>query len=155
MRPCNEGECSTTVYQVINHRGEVVLEEEVKVSADGKTVLSERVPNRNKLNTGAKLREALKRCVNMLDVCLLYSREGYPAQNDDIREVMAQAESALALPLRNCDVGTAEEQGIRFKKFCNDHQEPWHGCTNYCPVLMSEKCALAWAQMPYEEGGAE
>lgn len=59
-------------------------------------------------------------------------------------------DEALAEPPRNCDVGSTEEQGMRFKKFCNDHQAPWHGCTN-CPVLMSEKCAIAWAQMPYEE----
>lgn len=65
-------------------------------------------------------------------------------------EIEAMAKAALAEPARNCDVGTAEEQAERFKQFCNDHQEPWHGCANYCPVLMSEKCALAWAQMPYE-----
>lgn len=65
---------------------------------------------------------------------------------------VAAAMRAYKIEPRNCDVGTAEEQGVRFKKFCNDHQEPWHGCMNYCPVLMSEKCAIAWAQLPYKEG---
>ena len=63
--------------------------------------------------------------------------------------MVKEISDALAEPPRQCDVGTAEEQAERFKKFCFDHQAPWHGCTN-CPVLMSEKCALTWAQMPYE-----
>lgn len=73
---------------------------------------------------------------------------------DHIEECQKKARAALSAPARNCDAGTAEEQAKRFKKFCFDHQAPWHGCTN-CPVLMSEKCALAWAQMPYEEGNQE
>lgn len=65
-------------------------------------------------------------------------------------EPVIRCDAALSIPPRQCDVGTPEEQSERFKKFCFDHQAPWHGCTN-CPVLMSEKCALTWAQMPYTE----
>ena len=74
--------------------------------------------------------------------------EDVSAEIADLKDTLARL---LSAPSRNCDIGTAEEQGMRFKKFCNDHQAPWHGCTN-CPVLMSEKCAIAWEQMPYEEG---
>lgn len=73
----------------------------------------------------------------------------YTCLRDSILEIERIVDSALSAPPRQCDVGTAEEQAQRFKKFCFDHQAPWHGCTN-CPVLMSEKCAIAWAQMPYE-----
>ena len=52
---------------------------------------------------------------------------------------------ALALPLRNCDVGTAEEQDARFVTW------------RYSNPLRAELGldALEWAQMPYnaEEGG--
>ena len=52
--------------------------------------------------------------------------------------------------LRNCDVGTAEEQTGRFLKFCDIHD-----CESDCPLFKANSCELAWAQMPYEEGGAE
>ena len=68
----------------------------------------------------------------------------------DVFVIVVEVKCENAETRRNCDVGTAEEQAERFKKFCFDHQAPWHGCTN-CPVLMSEKCALTWAQMPYTE----
>lgn len=76
------------------------------------------------------------------------------AERERVETVFDEAKSALAAPARNCDVGTAEEQAERFKKFCFDHQAPWHGCTN-CPELMGEKRAIAWAQMPFAtaEGG--
>lgn len=56
--------------------------------------------------------------------------------------------AALAAPPRQCDVGTAEEQMIRFENFC------FADCNANCPlynnpkIRTSEGCALAWAQMP-------
>ena len=64
----------------------------------------------------------------------------------------------LAIPLRNCDVGTAEEQAERMRLYCNSHGEDESGCfrCDKCPFLTVERCELAWAQMPYEaEGGAK
>ena len=61
---------------------------------------------------------------------------------------------ALALPLRNCDVGTAEEQAIRFDEFCQECEK--------CPLnekrlnIKLVQCEFLWAQMPYaatERGG--
>lgn len=66
----------------------------------------------------------------------------------------------LDTPLRNCDVGTAEEQSDRAITFCDSHS----CCGAYnekkptCPLvkkLGDAECALAWAQLPYEEGGAK
>jgi hypothetical protein len=61
--------------------------------------------------------------------------------------VLRKAKSALAEPLRNCDVGTAEEQELRFMDFCDAYNDV--PCTK-CPVCRSTCCKLAWAQMPYE-----
>jgi hypothetical protein len=63
-------------------------------------------------------------------------------------------EAAIALPLRQCDVGTAEEQQLRFSQFCKSHV---HECGlgrrhANCPAYKTTDCALTWAQMPYEEG---
>ena len=57
----------------------------------------------------------------------------------------------LAIPLRNCDVGTAEEQAERHTRFCLGQR--W-GCRR-CPVHHKEHnaCVLAWAQLPYQQEG--
>lgn len=57
-----------------------------------------------------------------------------------------------ANPLRNCDVGTAEEQSRRYDEFCDIHD-----CRSDCPFFKADSCELSWAQMPYEaeEGGAK
>lgn len=100
------------------------------------------------LQTNNKLREALEKVNEVYDIlskpCIV-AEEARQA----CREARGILIPALSKPPRQCDVGTAAEQAERFKKFCFDHQAPWHGCTN-CPVLMSEKCALAWAQTPYK-----
>lgn len=59
--------------------------------------------------------------------------------------------AALALPPRNCDVGTPEEQSKRYDEFCDIHD-----CRKDCPLFKADSCEFAWAQMPYaeEEGGA-
>lgn len=56
-------------------------------------------------------------------------------------------------PIRNGDVGTAEEQYARIWEFCRRHKDGLK-CVN-CPVngVFPKKCALLWAQMPYDEGG--
>lgn len=58
----------------------------------------------------------------------------------DVGDIEYLANAALAAPLRNCDVGTAEEQDARFVTW------------RYSKPLRTEfgLDALAWAQMPYE-----
>lgn len=57
-------------------------------------------------------------------------------------------------PPRNCDIGTEEEQAERQSRFCLVHR-----CGPDCPAWRDEQahngCVLAWAQMPFEEGGAD
>ena len=61
---------------------------------------------------------------------------------------------SLKKDLRNCDVGTAEEQHARFYSFCDKIEE----CKE-CPLWrgggLTSKCSVYWAQLPYEEGGAK
>lgn len=60
-------------------------------------------------------------------------------------------ESAHAAPLRNCDVGTAEEQYRRWIHFCEKHL---HMCDN-CECNSHVGCTFTFENMPYHEGGAK
>lgn len=61
---------------------------------------------------------------------------------------------ALKTKPRNCDIGSPEEQEIRFKKFCSSHHNINNvdGECNACPLNENVKteCEFAWSQMPYE-----
>ena len=60
-------------------------------------------------------------------------------------------EAEIGRPLRNCDVGTAEEQLERHDKFCESSIVECGGViTNDCIC-----CFARWAQMPYEKEGEE
>ena len=52
----------------------------------------------------------------------------------------------LKKSLRNCDVGTAEEQVERHLKLCNNDR---------CVFACCSVCFAEWSQMPYDEGGAK
>lgn len=102
-------------------------------------------------NNNAKLREAVKQS-KLIAECTSGLRF---ADDDKLRDIAKVYEIALAAPARNCDAGTAMEQTLRFRAFCERHGE----CMDEdrpCPLLLTPGlCELAWAQMPYEEGGAK
>ena len=94
--------------------------------------------------------------------------------SSEAQAIISRIDCALAAPPRNCEVGTAEEQGERFKNFCRNHQfisvdledhfPPVYVCSNEsCPLHDyyiahgEDNCELAWAKMPYVEkkGGAK
>ena len=115
-------------------------------------------PKSAPVGNSAALRGALELCVK--EMCAR-CREAADALTSSIPcingcETLRIAKEALALPRRNCDVGTAEEQYERHKKLCS------RACLS-CPVhkefdfrkALSWSCQLVWAQMPYEEGGAK
>ena len=67
---------------------------------------------------------------------------------------VATAMRAYKNELRNCDVGTAEEQQARHHAWCCEYGifgDNKVNCSN--PDMRCALCALRWAQMPYEEGG--
>ena len=89
--------------------------------------------------------EALVRVKRLFDGRLMWQ--------PDIRKAPEAVDGALAAPPRNCDVGTAEEQYKRFKKFCFNNMGDGmneHRCSK-CPLGQSKSsCHFDWTQMPYE-----
>ena len=87
----------------------------------------------------SKLREALSDACYAMFNFLKTQNGGY----EEMAIALDKAKSALAEPIRNCDVGTAEEQAKRHRDWCN---------SNVCKCASSCKiCFAKWSQMPYEE----
>lgn len=77
----------------------------------------------------------------------------------EVDDLLQQARSALALPLRQCDIWTDEEQVDRYCRHCQTHCiscEHRHAC-NVCGERYRLRCFARWAQTPYEakEGAGE
>lgn len=96
------------------------------------------------------------RCASNHDVIERYDHVWHPHTLELAKDVCDRMnkEAEIGRPLRNCDVGTAEEQCDRFLRFCQSR-----GCVN-CEIGDGNRakfpsCELVWAQMPYEEGGAK
>ena len=104
------------------------------------------------MQTNNKLREALTKILNLTSSL----DEDCAVDPVDICDI---ARAALAEPVKNCEVGTVEEQEVRFDGFCMAHKEikepGLKGCSDNCPFVKTGFCDLHWAQMPYEEGGAK
>lgn len=65
-----------------------------------------------------------------------------------------KARAALAAPVRNCDVGTADKQVDRFKRFCYANRTPDNECSKECLFYDTSAvcyCQARWAQMSYEK----
>ncbi len=82
-----------------------------------------------------KIREAARHLLCVID------EMGFKpwCADDPLAIACDKLDSALALPLRNCDVGTAEEQIDRFGDFCHSHRvyiDEFHGedCDPDCPI---------------------
>ncbi len=79
---------------------------------------------------------------------------------NEVKVTQDMAKTALAEPLRNCDVGTAEEQTERFKDLCRKYRRgpgPRANCKG-CPIQHESPhvgCTFAWAHMLYEKEGEE
>ena len=63
-------------------------------------------------------------------------------------------------PLRNCDIGTAEEQYKMWRTFCNKYDNDCTGCPFDGNTCNHDYCFAKWLQMPYDpeaekKGGAE
>lgn len=99
-------------------------------------------------NNMKAMRDALKLFVEYSDfVCKMgmFNR-------DRLIAITKQACAALSAPPRNCEVGSVEEQVERFREFCDDEKGHREHCRN-CRLCNAVDCELAWAQMPYNEGG--
>lgn len=117
------------------------------------------------MNAYEKMREALLEITRQLEPIVKYMHPN-KAEHIGLTTVFAASEpiykiakSALAVPPRNCDVGTTEGQTARYNKFCDKNKTTERSCGD-CPAysayaILKKDCRLAWAQMPYEEGGEE
>lgn len=87
----------------------------------------------------SKVREAIEDIVDQIEMEY--------GEGDCVRIVR----EFLSEPLRNCDVGTVEEQIKRWNKLC----ETYAHCDE-CPCnadrCITSECFARWAQMPYEKG---
>ena len=93
------------------------------------------------------MREALNEIRSRLSY--LYERLDGTFDPPALKEVYEIARTALSVPPRNCDVGTACEQQKRFDKYCENSS------CSCCHLRNSVLCEFAWGQMPYEEGDNE
>ena len=74
--------------------------------------------------------------------------------DDPLAIACDKLDAALAIPLRNCDVGTADEQLDRYGDYC---QKNCSVCEHRlsCHIRGESyrmKCIFAWGQMPYTKG---
>ena len=108
------------------------------------------------MQTNNKLREALETLVDVVDTW----KDHFPSaiREGELAKAIKKAEAALAEPVKNYEVGTPAEQTARFAEFCKSHiHSDLPKCAG-CPlegIPDGTGCAQAWAQMPYEEGGAK
>ena len=58
-----------------------------------------------------------------------------------VKEAQDMAKAALSTPLRNCDVGDAEDQLERYGEWCEKHR---------CTSTLHRLCFARWSQMPYD-----
>lgn len=116
----------------------------------------------SRVGNAAKIRKALSDACYAMFNFLKTQNCGY----EEMAKALDKAKAALAEPPRNCDVGTAEEQAERFRRFCGTHKPDESQFTEegelLCPSTGCEltacnygQCALAWSHMPYEEGGTK
>ena len=99
----------------------------------------------------SKLIEALIKADILISIATF--EEG--VRMDEVDKIRSEIKASIAALPRNCDVGTPKEQSARFDAHCRKHM----GCLT-CPLRekdggVPKHCEFAWAQMPYEEGGAE
>lgn len=95
------------------------------------------------MNGYEQMRDALKSIKDIND-----SRP-HDAKGYEINDIITDA---LALPRRQCDVGTVDEQKKRFDDYCVTNRSDDLGCLD-CPAYGKGDCEFRWAQMPYEKEG--
>ena len=103
---------------------------------------------------------ARKELRNLLRAIEDYHENAIEYVGKTITDVLGQhinaAYEALGEPLRNCDVGSPEEQNLRHGEWCRKYgidgsMDVPCGSPDWCCHL----CFARWAQMPYKKEGEE
>jgi hypothetical protein len=89
----------------------------------------------------SKLREVLVEVESILSTWIDHLP---PVVQEEAREALNKAEAVINEPLKNCDIGTAEEQLKRHSKWCATSKD------FSCAPTMCRKCFANWSQMPYD-----
>lgn len=90
----------------------------------------------------SKLREALDKIGNIS--AFVAENCGNADTSKYMNDIISIVQAALAEPVLNCDVGTAEEQMERHYIFCSKNRK----CRPDSSRCMM--CYAKWSQMPYE-----
>ena len=97
------------------------------------------------------------RCASNHDIVVKYDHELHPCAIKTLEDACDRMneEAEIGKPLRNCDVGTANEQAERFHSFCEKFQSGIQGmCSPQCPCKECSDmchCLTKWSQMTYNE----
>ena len=95
------------------------------------------------------------RCASNRDIIMEYDYGRNPPMLNITKDLCDRMnkEAAIGRPLRNCDVGTADEQAKRFRAYC----KPFIVCNGMCrdcPLYKGTEniveCFCKWEQLPYE-----
>lgn len=104
----------------------------------------------------SKLREALKKCMELgknIDESLGSDEStvwNCRYERSSANSIVEIAKEALAEPIRNYEVGTAEEQEKRFTyQFCRVGVDGCSRCKLNNLKHRGNTCGIHWSQMPY------
>lgn len=93
----------------------------------------------------SKTRKALSEA----GIALSWATHGHLTE-EDAKGCLAVVDAALAEPLRNCEVGSYEEQFGRWEKLCESNGGQCFKCKFDTSCDLSAKCFAKWSQMAYE-----
>lgn len=94
----------------------------------------------------SKLREALNKIGNISAWVAENCNDQQTAKY--MNDIIAIVQESVAEPVRNCDVGTAEEQEERYIKLKREHVDKLLRCPAQGYSFFPD--SLYWSQMPYE-----
>ena len=94
----------------------------------------------------SKLREALNQLLGLDNGILVFDKSLEPSEISHAQYHIDKAGEAYEEPLKNCEVGTAEEQYNRFIHCCTSRKIPCRRSDTFSCT----KCYAVWSQLPYE-----
>lgn len=104
----------------------------------------------------SKQREAIAEMVEYAQAAACHSQDAHI--DHYLSQIIAWGKKALNEPLRNCDIGTAEEQTRRMDaEYCTVQKSCYESPSGRrCPLYQpGVDCRLVWAQMRYKKGGVK
>lgn len=99
------------------------------------------------MNTNEQLRKALDEIAELI----IGWRVASKIRGEQYQPLRDICDTALSAPPRNCDVGTAEEQTLRYHDYCWIKSNGGMSCGK-CPLNKCKGlCYFEWGQLPYKD----